>query len=149
MKGGSLRRGALRHGGNNGKNPAAGGDDAALGSGIGMALQTPQTTVVLCHTLEEARRELAQEVFSLLILDINLPDGSGLELLREQKSIHPEVPAILLTANDLELDEVTGLEAGAACQAIFPVGTPGTGGRSAQARQGCVSGGADDGALPV
>ena len=88
-------------------------DDAALGSGIGMALQTPQTAVVLCHTLEEARRELAQEVFSLLILDINLPDGSGLELLREQKSIHPEVPAILLTANDLELDEVTGLEAGA------------------------------------
>ena len=88
-------------------------DDAALGAGIGMALQTPQTAVVLCHTLEEARRELAQEVFSLLILDINLPDGSGLELLREQKSIHPEVPAILLTANDLELDEVTGLEAGA------------------------------------
>ena len=88
-------------------------DDAALGAGIGMALQTPQTAVVLCHTLEEARRELEQEAFSLLILDINLPDGSGLELLREQKSIHPEVSAILLTANDLELDEVTGLEAGA------------------------------------
>lgn len=88
-------------------------DDAALGTGIRMALQTPQTAVVLCHTLKEARRTLAQEVFSLLILDINLPDGSGLELLREQKSIHPEVPAILLTANDLELDEVTGLEAGA------------------------------------
>ena len=35
-------------------------DDAALGAGIGMALQTPQTAVVLCHTLEEARRELAQ-----------------------------------------------------------------------------------------
>ena len=51
-------------------------DDAALGAGIGMALQTPQMAVVLCHTLEEARRELAQEVFSLLILDINLPDGS-------------------------------------------------------------------------
>ena len=88
-------------------------DDAALGTGIRMALQTPQTAVVLCHTLKEARRTLVQEVFSLLILDINLPDGSGLELLREQKSIHPEVPAILLTANDLELDEVTGLEAGA------------------------------------
>ena len=61
----------------------------------------------------EAQRTLAREAFSLLILDINLPDGSGLELLREQKSIRPEVPAILLTANDLELDEVTGLEAGA------------------------------------
>ena len=88
-------------------------DDAALGAGIRMALQSPETDVVLCHTRKEAQRTLAREAFSLLILDINLPDGSGLELLREQKSIRPEVPAILLTANDLELDEVTGLEAGA------------------------------------
>ena len=88
-------------------------DDAALGAGIRMALQTPETEAVLCHTLKDARRTLMQEAFSLLILDINLPDGSGLELLREQKSIRPEVPVILLTANDLELDEVTGLEAGA------------------------------------
>ncbi|HJC56487.1 MAG TPA: response regulator transcription factor [Candidatus Eisenbergiella intestinipullorum] len=95
-------------------------DDAALGAGIRMALQTPETEAVLCHTLKDARRTLMQEAFSLLILDINLPDGSGLELLREQKSIRPEVPVILLTANDLELDEVTGLEAGADDYIIKP-----------------------------
>ena len=61
-------------------------DDAALGAGIRMALQTPETEAVLCHTLKDARRTLMQEAFSLLILDINLPDGSGLELLREQAS---------------------------------------------------------------
>ena len=52
-------------------------------------------------------------VFDLLILDINLPDGSGLELLRTLRQNGNSTPAILLTANDLELDEVTGLEAGA------------------------------------
>ena len=51
-------------------------------------------------------------VFDLLILDINLPDGSGLELLRALRQNGDLTPAILLTANDLELDEVTGLEAG-------------------------------------
>ena len=51
--------------------------------------------------------------FDLLILDINLPDGSGLEFLRTLRTQRVTTPTILLTANDLELDEVTGLEAGA------------------------------------
>lgn len=48
--------------------------------------------------------------FALLILDVNLPDGSGLSLLEEVKG---RVPVILLTANDLETDIVAGLELGA------------------------------------
>ena len=55
----------------------------------------------------------SQKDIDLLILDINLPDGSGLELLRTMRQNGTSTPAILLTANDLELDEVTGLEAGA------------------------------------
>ena len=47
---------------------------------------------------------------SLILLDINLPDGSGLELLREVKENMPGVPVILLTANDTDLDIVDGLE---------------------------------------
>lgn len=88
-------------------------DDAALGSGIRMALENTDMSVTLCGTLSEARQVLGKERFSLLILDVNLPDGSGLTLLWEQKALRPETPVILLTANDLELDEVTGLEAGA------------------------------------
>ena len=88
-------------------------DDAALGQGIQLALQLADAQITLCRSLLQARQLLSGAAFDLLILDVNLPDGSGLELLREQKALRPEIPAILLTANDLELDEVAGLESGA------------------------------------
>lgn len=87
-------------------------DDKALGRGIAMALETLECRVTLAQTCQEAERAL-QQLFSLLILDINLPDGNGLELLKELRQRGDCTPVILLTANDLELDEVTGLEAGA------------------------------------
>lgn len=88
-------------------------DDAALNRGIAMALEREERTITCAETLERASAILAGASFSLLILDINLPDGSGLELLRQLRSGADTTPVILLTANDLELDEVTGLEAGA------------------------------------
>ena len=88
-------------------------DGIALGQGIAMALQIPNIEIAVCRTLGEARRALAETAFVLVILDVNLPDGSGLDLLREQKALRPELLVILLTANDLELDEVAGLESGA------------------------------------
>ncbi len=88
-------------------------DDIALGQGIAMALQIPETEITVCRGLREARQALSSRTFILLILDINLPDGSGLTLLRERKALRPEVPVLLLTANDLEIDEVAGLESGA------------------------------------
>ena len=87
-------------------------DDTALGNGIRLALQSPSVQLTLCRTLAQARSALAQSSFDLLILDINLPDGSGLELL-EQVRKTSDVPVILLTANDMEMDVVTGLESGA------------------------------------
>ena len=87
-------------------------DDITLGSGIRLALQSPSVQITLCRTLAQARGAAADNSYDLLILDINLPDGSGLELLEQvRKTSH--VPVILLTANDLEMDVVTGLEAGA------------------------------------
>ena len=88
-------------------------DDIALGQGIAMALQIPETEITVCRSLREARQALSSRTFILLILDINLPDGSWLTLLRERKALRPEVPVLLLTANDLEIDEVAGLESGA------------------------------------
>ena len=87
-------------------------DDAALGEGIRLALKSGETEITLCRTLSEGRRALEQSAFDLLILDINLPDGSGLELLREVQQTST-VPVILLTANDMETDIVNGLESGA------------------------------------
>ena len=62
---------------------------------------------------QEMRAVLAEQTVDLVMLDINLPDGSGLELLREVKENLPGVPVILLTANDTDLDIVDGLERGA------------------------------------
>ena len=87
-------------------------DDITLGSGIRMALQSPSVQITLCRTLAQAQNTLAQNSYDLLILDINLPDGSGLQLLEQVRKIS-HVPVILLTANDLEMDVVTGLESGA------------------------------------
>ena len=87
-------------------------DDTALGNGIQLALQGPAVQITLCRTLAQAMAEAAQHRFDLLVLDVNLPDGSGLELLRQMRQTST-VPVILLTANDLEMDIVTGLESGA------------------------------------
>ena len=87
-------------------------DDAALGNGIRLALQSPEMRLTLCATLAQAREALEQARFDLLILDVNLPDGSGLELLDTVRKTS-RVPVILLTANDMEMDIVTGLESGA------------------------------------
>ena len=86
-------------------------DDLALGEGVRLALPGDDRPVTLCRTLAQARQALEEAgPFALLILDVNLPDGSGLSLLEEVKG---RVPVILLTANDLETDIVAGLELGA------------------------------------
>ena len=84
-------------------------DDRALNQGI--ALSFAGETVVQAFCMKDAE-ELFDESIDLVILDINLTDGSGLDLCREiRKSSH--VPIIFLTANDMEIDIVTGLESGA------------------------------------
>ena len=84
-------------------------DDAALGNGIRLALQSPEVQIVLCRTLAQAQPAVALDKYDLLILDENLPDGSGLALL-EQVRQTSNLPVILLTANDMEMDVVAGLE---------------------------------------
>ena len=88
-------------------------DDTALSRGIRMALCGAERDVILADSIAQAWKELEETQFNLLILDINLPDGSGLDLLRNLRSRGDDTPVILLTANDLEMDEVNGLEAGA------------------------------------
>ncbi len=87
-------------------------DDRALGRGICMALSREDLTVTGCESLAQGRRALEEGKFDLLILDINLPDGSGLDLLEEIRR-KSDLPVLLLTANDLETDIVVGLECGA------------------------------------
>lgn len=88
-------------------------DDRILNQGLCIALKDQELQVVPCFDLMTARKHLACRVADLVLLDINLPDGSGLELLHEIKTMSKTTSVILLTANDTELDVVMGLEHGA------------------------------------
>jgi two-component system phosphate regulon response regulator PhoB len=70
--------------------------------------------VAVSGTLQEAKK-LLEPSLSLLVLDLMLPDGSGLDLCREIKknSLLSSIPIIILTAKDDEVDRVVGFELGA------------------------------------
>ena len=87
-------------------------DDRALSQGIRLGLEGEGRRFVQASTLAQGERALEERTFSLVVLDLNLPDGSGLELLRRLRA-RSALPVLILTANDLELDQVTGLELGA------------------------------------
>lgn len=87
-------------------------DDDDLVDGIRLSLESPELCFTCCRTISQAREVLKNNGFGLLVLDINLPDGSGLELCREIRKTS-RVPVALLTARDMELDIVRGLECGA------------------------------------
>lgn len=88
-------------------------DDKGLREGMELALRREEFSFVLCESLTQAREALLEKPdMDLVLLDINLPDGSGYDLLKEIKD-KGDVPVIILTANDFELDEVRGLELGA------------------------------------
>lgn len=63
-------------------------------------------------TLEDARRELAARRVDLVLLDVMLPDGSGIDFCREIRDTS-NVPVIMVSARDAEVDVVLGLEFGA------------------------------------
>lgn len=84
-------------------------DDRALNNGI--ALSFDNYDVAQAYSLGEAREKIKSGA-DLIILDVNLPDGSGLDFCGEIRR-DSGVPIIFLTANDMELDIVAGLESGA------------------------------------
>ena len=70
--------------------------------------------ILTAASLKEGK-ELLDKSFSLLVLDLMLPDGSGLDLCRELKSNQElmNIPIVILTAKDDEVDKVVGFELGA------------------------------------
>jgi len=66
-----------------------------------------------CHDGQSARQALAQHQPAAVILDVMLPDGSGLELLKQLRSEHPELPVLMLSGRGEPLDRILGLELGA------------------------------------
>ncbi|WP_431091367.1 response regulator transcription factor [Paenibacillus sp. 8b26] len=87
-------------------------DDIALSNGIVLALKEPNNVFTQTYDIATAKEQLNVTAFDLVILDVNLPDGNGLDLLTHIRK-KTNIPVIVLTANDMETDVVTGFELGA------------------------------------
>lgn len=87
-------------------------DELSLSNGVAIALKNSEFTIIQARDLNSARMEIQKTTYDLIILDINLPDGSGLDFLKELRKFSA-IPVIMLTAKDMETDVVTGFEFGA------------------------------------
>ncbi|MBQ5491622.1 MAG: response regulator transcription factor [Treponema sp.] len=88
-------------------------DDRDLCAGLCKALKDETRSIVSCENLKSAREQILLTNPSLILLDINLPDGNGLTLVKELRAKNLSYPIILLSANDTDADIVKGLELGA------------------------------------
>lgn len=82
-------------------------DDAGLNQGILLALRQDDICFFQAYTVEEAKKIWNSEQIDMALLDINLPDGSGYDFLKQIRR-ESQIPVLLITANDLESDEITG-----------------------------------------
>jgi two-component system catabolic regulation response regulator CreB len=87
-------------------------DDPAIARTTAYALEREGFTVSHSLTLTDARAQLRSAPPDLLVLDIGLPDGSGLDLCRELRQ-GGNLPILVLSAQGEEIDRVLGLELGA------------------------------------
>ena len=88
-------------------------DDPELASILESGFRELGIQVVRAATFGSARSEAVRARFDVIVLDIMLPGGSGLELCRELRGRELDTPILMLTARDAVDDRVAGLEVGA------------------------------------
>ena len=88
-------------------------DDTELCDLLSRWLSQEGFQVSACHDTHSARSLLTQSSPDAVILDVMLPDGSGLDLLKHLRREHPELPVLMLSARGEPLDRILGLELGA------------------------------------
>ena len=88
-------------------------DDPMIGDTLRAALRMEGHAVDWVRDAAAAQSTLASERFDLLLLDLGLPQGSGLDVLRAARARGDSTPVIVLTARDGPGDRVAGLDAGA------------------------------------
>lgn len=96
-------------------------DDDLFGDAIVKGLSPDGYAVDWVKNGRQALHALHSETFDLVILDLNLPGCSGLEVLREIRQDQNMVPVLILTARDSVQDRVFGLDCGADDYVIKPV----------------------------
>ncbi len=87
-------------------------DDNAIGIGLSYSLKNEGYSVTIAKTVKDALKIINEKTFTLYILDLTLPDGSGYDVCTEIKK-KGDLPVIFLTAYDDEVNVIMGLELGA------------------------------------
>jgi two-component system, OmpR family, response regulator QseB len=88
-------------------------DDLQLGKALQAALAQSEFKPVWVRRVLDAKAMLQTDAYAVVLLDIGLPDGSGLEVLSWLRKRGSTVPVIMLTARDAVDDRISGLDAGA------------------------------------
>ena len=87
-------------------------DEASIASFVSLYLKNAGYDVRTAPTVAEATRQLLAAMPDLIVLDLMLPDGDGVELCRRIRQ-RSDVPILMLTARDEDVDKIIGLEVGA------------------------------------
>ncbi|MCC0632934.1 MULTISPECIES: response regulator transcription factor [unclassified Clostridioides] len=86
-------------------------DDTNLNEGLFYAFESEGFNVLKAYTKQEGLHVFNNKNIDFIILDCNLPDGNGFDVCKQIRE-KSDIPIIMLTARDSEIDEVTGLEIG-------------------------------------
>ena len=87
-------------------------DEESLADLVGMSLRYEGWDVKTAHSVSEAMNHVKAFAPDIAVLDIMLPDGDGLSLMKSLRGVHAGLPVLFLTAKDAVDDRVAGLTAG-------------------------------------
>lgn len=98
-------------------------DDTDILKVLKANLELHKFNVITAESWSEGQKKLSVNKPDILILDLMLPDGNGIEICRTLRSQYPALPIIMLTAKDRISDKVIGLESGADDYVVKPFET--------------------------
>jgi DNA-binding response OmpR family regulator len=88
-------------------------DDLMISDGIARYIARSEISLDTVHSLTDADHAIASFDYEIIILDLNLPDGDGLQFLKKMRASMQDIPVLILTARDQPRERVQGLNQGA------------------------------------
>jgi DNA-binding response OmpR family regulator len=97
-------------------------DDVDITKLINLHFDSAQYQLTCCATIKEALQNIRSANYHLIMLDISLPDGNGMELCKQLRAANEQTPLMMLTCHGEEADKVLALELGADDYVTKPFG---------------------------